>query len=271
MIFDGKRFAEELTRELSRRVKTLPRAPSLGVCMVGDNPVSKRYIGLKKKMAERAGVDVVVHHFPGDITPDELEKNIKETVAMYDGYIIQLPLPVQIDTSAMLDLIPIEKDADMLSSLSMRAYYADATDLLPPVIGVFAEIIKRHGVPVKGQRVVVVGYGKLVGKPAEHWFKKQGAYVTVIDQGDDLRSAAKDADIIALGAGSPGLLKLDMIKDGAVVLDAGTSEDSGALKGDADPLVAEKAALFTPVPGGIGPITVVMLLKNLLILSGYDR
>jgi len=237
--------------------------------MVGDNLVSKRYVGLKKKMAERAGIDVVVHHFPEDITPEELEKNIKETVALYDGYIIQLPLPVHIDTSAMLDLIPIEKDVDMLSSSSMRAYYADATNLLPPVIGVFAEILARHAIDVRGKQVVVVGYGKLVGKPAEHWFKKEGADVTVIDKGDDLLSAAKGADIIALGVGSPSLLKPDMIKEGVVILDAGTSEDGGALKGDADPACAEKASLFTPVPGGIGPMTVVMLLKNLLILSDH--
>ena len=266
MIFDGKQFSHELADELAERVKTFDRAPSLGVCMVGNNPVSKRYVGLKKRMAGRVGIGLEVHHYDESISTEELAKEISRTLALHDGYIVQLPLPSHIDTSHILNSIPAEKDVDMLSSHVMDSFYKNETELIPPVVGVFAEILQKNNVDVVGKKVVVVGYGRLVGKPAEHWFKKYGASVTVVDLGDSLEDAARDADIIALGAGAPGILRKEMVKDGVVVLDAGTSEDGGALKGDAEPSVADKASLFTPVPGGIGPVTVVVLFKNLVNL-----
>lgn len=271
MIFDGKQFAREIADELSHEVSTYDTTPSLGVCMVGNNPVSARYVGLKKRMASQVGVEVTVHSLEEDISTEELLSVLRETIPMHDGYIVQLPLPAHIDTSAILNAIPTEKDVDMLSSKTMESFYKNETDLLPPVVGVFAEIIQRNTIELLSKKVVVVGYGRLVGKPAEHWFKKQGADVTVVDLGDSLEDAARDADIIALGAGAPGILKASMVKEGVVVLDAGTSEDEGTLKGDADPAVSEKASLFTPVPGGIGPVTVVLLFKNLLTLYSHAR
>lgn len=266
MIFDGRKFAGELADTLAKRVSQFERTPSLGVGMIGNNPVSKRYVGLKKKMAERIGINLVVHQFEEEITTETLLKNIEQTIAQHDGYIVQLPLPPHIDTAQILNSIPQEKDVDMLSEVTMRSYYNNETELIPPVVGVFAEILQKENINVSDKKVVIVGYGRLVGRPAEHWFKKHGAKVTIVDLGDSLEDAAHDADIIALGAGAPGILKKEMVKEGVIVLDAGTSEDGGALKGDAEPSVAERAHLFTPVPGGIGPLTVVVLFKNLLHL-----
>lgn len=234
--------------------------------MVGNNPVSERYVALKKRAAERAGIAVTLYRFPHDASEEALAAGITDAVSLHDGYIIQLPLPAHINGARILDLVPRQKDVDMLSSASMDAFYRDATPLLPPVIGVFSEIITRWAIPVRGKRVAVVGRGRLVGAPAAHWFRRQGALVGIARRGEDIAATTAEADIIVLGAGSPGLLKPAMVKTGVVILDAGTSEDGGALKGDADPAVAEKSSLFTPVPGGIGPVTVVMLFKNLLTL-----
>lgn len=238
--------------------------------MVGEDPVSERYIALKKRIAKRAGIPVTLYRFQNDANEEALAAGIAETVSLHDGYIIQLPLPAHIDSTRVLDLVPRQKDVDMLSFASLDAFYRDATLLLPPVIGVFSEIIDRYAVPVRGKQVAVVGRGRLVGKPAAHWFKRQGAFVSVAHKGEDIAAATAQADIVVLGVGSPGLLKPAMVKRDVVILDAGTSEDGGALKGDADPAVAEKSSLFTPVPGGIGPVTVVMLFKNLITLYTHD-
>jgi len=138
---------------------------------------------------------------------------------------------------------------------------------LPPVVGAIKELSKRQHVVFAGAKVVVVGEGRLVGKPAALWAKKQGAQVKVIHRNTERpEEILKTADIIISGAGDPGIIKPEMIKEGVVIFDAGTSEEGGVLKGDANPACADKATLFTPVPGGIGPITVAVLLRNLVNL-----
>lgn len=266
MIFDGTHCSAEIALELKDTIKGLPEVPSLGVCMVGTNPVSARYVSLKKRIAEQIGVHIAVYRFQESIATEDLIQEISGTIQKHGGYIVQLPLPNHIDSTAVLNSIPQHKDVDMLSQQAMDLFYQNKTELLPPVVGAFAEIIKRYDIRIPNKKVVVVGYGKLVGKPAEHWFKKNGAKVVVVKRGDDLEESVRDADIVVLGAGVPFLLKAGMTKEGAVILDAGTSEDEGALRGDADPASAERASLFTPVPGGIGPMTVVILFKNLLEL-----
>jgi methylenetetrahydrofolate dehydrogenase (NADP+)/methenyltetrahydrofolate cyclohydrolase len=128
-------------------------------------------------------------------------------------------------------------------------------------------VLRTHDISCVRKRVTVVGQGRLVGKPAAALFEKRGAVVVRVAKGDDIGAATRDADIIVLGAGEPGLLKPEMIKDGVVILDAGTSESRGAVVGDADPACADKASLFTPVPGGIGPIAVVEIFANLFELA----
>jgi len=185
-----------------------------------------------------------------------------------------LPLPKQINIQYILDGIVPEKDPDMLSSKSVGLFSSGRSKLLPPVVAAIDHIFKNHGIEPKSKKVVVLGVGRLVGKPAAIWLINQGATVTAIDENtDDPTLYTINADIIISGVGIPHLIKQNMIKDGVVAIDCGTSVGSSdakserALRGDMDPSVVEKASLFTPVPGGVGPITVAMLFKNLVALA----
>jgi len=180
---------------------------------------------------------------------------------------VQLPLPKQVDTERVLSTISLKKDADVLSKEAMEKF-EDGDFLLPPIVGAIAEIIDRENIVIEGKHVVIVGKGRLVGAPSRAWFSKKGVQVDSLDRNtEDISVYTKEADIMVLGAGKPGIITPEIIKDGVVMFDAATSETKGLLKGDVDPACSEKASVFTPVPGGIGPITVAKLFENLLELS----
>jgi methylenetetrahydrofolate dehydrogenase (NADP+)/methenyltetrahydrofolate cyclohydrolase len=219
-------------------------------------------LALKRKKAFEVGIEVQVVQLPEMSTTEEVVSAIQRASMQTDGIIVQLPFPAQIDITAVLDGIPTALDVD--------AMHYDGTEdmILPPVVGAIKEIAKQHDVLFATQEVVVVGKGLLVGAPASIWCKKQGAKVVVVDKStEDIETYIKKADILILGAGKPGLIVPAMIKDGVCIFDAGTSGEGGVLKGDADIACANKASLFTPVPGGIGPITIAILLRNLIILA----
>lgn len=180
-----------------------------------------------------------------------------------DAVIVQLPLPESIDTSQVLDSIPLAQDADVLSrSAHERFESGDADALLPPVVGAVKEILERAHVEPTGKRAVVIGNGWLVGEPCAAWLHAKGAEVHVVTLESGDLSFLKEAEIIVSGAGSPGLIKPEHLTPGVVLIDAGTSESGGAIVGDADASCAEIASVFTPVPGGVGPIAVACLFKN---------
>ena len=197
--------------------------------------------------------------------------SVRRAASEADAVIVQLPLPVGVDTKSVCDAIPISKDTDVLSSAA-RAQF-EMMDLrnpsfLPPVVGAVAEIFKKYAVDPKGKRAVVIGAGWLVGDPCAKWLAQQGAKVEVVTvESGDLTASLRDADIIISGAGSPHLIKPDMLKQGVVLIDAGTSESDGTIAGDADPSCADKCSLFTPVPGGIGPVSVAKLFENAIMLA----
>jgi methylenetetrahydrofolate dehydrogenase (NADP+)/methenyltetrahydrofolate cyclohydrolase len=187
-----------------------------------------------------------------------------------DSIIVQLPLPAHIDTEAVLNAIPVELDADVLSAEARRRFEAGSPEaLLPPVVGAIKEILERSQVQVEGKRTVVLGQGWLVGEPAALWLGQQGAQVEVVDRADSLESL-KDAEIIISGAGSPRLITPERVSSGVVIIDAGTSESNGAIVGDATPECADIASVFTPVPGGVGPVAVACLFQNAALLTGLQ-
>lgn len=256
MIVDGVGIATTLQKELAREAQG--KGLSLAVILVGDDPASKKFIERKKKFGEAAGVSVEVFSFPADSDENLVRAEIIRLAEdpSIDGIIIQLPLPERYDTSALLNLIPQGKDVDALSAHPR---------VLSPVVGAIKEILARHGVSLRGAHVVVVGQGALVGKPVAVWALTEGGEVKSVDkETEDIARYTREADILITGAGVPGLITPGMVKDGAILIDAGTSESQGKLVGDIDPLCADKAALFTPVPGGVGPITVAMLFSNLM-------
>lgn len=269
MIVDGKALAHEIALELHAEKAALGYPVTLRVVRVGDDPVTTKYLNRKRAIAESIGIQFSLTELPEKVTEDALIAVIRGMVndPTTMGVLVQLPLPQGIDTANVLSFIPKQKDPDILSAES-RGDFVSGTGLPPPVIGAMQEILSRYDISISGKRAVVVGEGNLVGKPARAWLENARAKVAVVneltkDPGEVLRAA----EIVVCGAGVPGLVKPEMLTDGAVVLDAGTTDVSGSLKGDADPACAEKCSIFTPVPGGIGPLTIVMIYKNLLLLA----
>ncbi len=269
MIIDGKKTAMSLKKTLQKKISILANAPTLVVFVVGDNLSTKKFIALKKVFAEEVGVSISIKKYKSnDVSTQQLVDGIKNSLTEYDGVIVQFPLPPNIDKDIVRNTVPVRCDVDVISDEAILLFKSRASKVLPPVVGAIEEILKEQKILIKGKKVVVVGDGSLVGRPSAQWARQQGALVDVVEEKtSDMTSRTKEADVLILGAGVPFLIKPDMVKEGVIIFDAGTSELRGKLKGDADPACSSKASLFTPVPGGIGPITVAIIFKNLLILS----
>jgi methylenetetrahydrofolate dehydrogenase (NADP+)/methenyltetrahydrofolate cyclohydrolase len=179
-----------------------------------------------------------------------------------DAVIVQLPLPAEFDAQKILDAIPLEKDADVLSSQAYARFEAGG-GLVPPVAGAVMKILTHAGVSVAGKKAVVIGEGRLVGKPVAVALARAGAAVAKVSTSTQSKDELyRDADIIVAGAGVAHLVTPDLVKEGVVLIDAGTSESNGSIAGDLDPACAAKASVFTPVPGGVGPVAVAILFRN---------
>lgn len=243
MLVDGKKIAEEILQGLERE-RGLYGALTLGVVMNEGDAASDSFVKIKTRVALRLGVEIV------RCAPDEMPKALQ-----CDGIIVQLPLP---NGEALIAQLPGEKDVDALGpDPQVRA----------PVAGAVAEILMRSDITAEGKRAVVLGAGRLVGAPVADLLRDRGAEVSTITQTHGSLEELKDADIVVLGAGEPGLVRPEMLKKGVVLIDAGTSEQGGKLAGDADPACAQVAGVFTPVPGGVGPVAVAMIFKNLFALA----
>jgi len=263
MLIDGKKIAEEIKEELKSQIKKSGKKLKLAIVQVGENDVSKKFIERKIKFAEEIGVATKLYNLPVEILTEELREKISEICCeKNNGVILQLPLPEHIDTQRALDSILASKDVDVLSS--------NKNKILPPLVGVIKTIFEKYGIDPVGKNIIVIGRGILVGKPIANWLISEGATVSVLNsKTPNPNDYTLMADIIISGAGKPGLIKPDMVKGGVIAIDAATSIKEGKLAGDFDPAVADKASLFTPVPGGVGPLTVAMLFKNLVELNKY--
>ncbi len=251
MIIDGKKIAESVYAQL-------PRKPlKLGILVGENNPVIDSFVKIKGRAAERLEIELVRSELSDAASTEDAIGAVQLLAQQTDGLIVQLPLPKRLDVEKILAAIPPEKDVDGISA---------APRVRPPVAEAVREILEQTGTQVHSMRAVVVGAGRLVGKPSAQLLRDLGADVTVLTHGDSL-DILKDADIIVLGAGEGGIVTPDMLKEGVVLIDAGTSEQGGKVQGDADPACVEKAAVFTPVPGGVGPIAVAMIFKNLFELA----
>lgn len=266
MNVDGKKIKDKILEELKSEVGS--RELRLVGILVGDHPGSKKFMELKEKAAKEIGIDFRLYEFPGDISTnklrDELNNIAKQGVT--HGIVVQLPLPEQINTQYILNTIPQEKDVDVLSTKAQGAFFVGKSKILPPAVEALKIVLEEHDVDIKGKDIAVFGYGVLIGKPIANWLAAQGASVFVINEfTKHPKEISGEADIIISGVGEAGLIKEDMIKDGAIVIDFGYSKDG---KGDVDfDSVSKKASLITPVPGGMGPIVVAAVLKNLISLN----
>ncbi len=266
MIIDGRAIAADILASTRTSIAPLGRELVVRAVVMDPTGATESYLRIKSARAADAGMRLEVVHMPAIATTEEVMTAVKAPGA--DSVIVQLPLPDTVTTSLILDEIPLLKDADVLSAAAYEAFvYRTENALLPPVAAAIQEVLMRSSVDPKGKRVVVLGSGRLVGQPASVWLEEMGADIAILTKDSDSLAALGSADILILGAGSPHLVKPDMIKEGVVIIDAGTSESNGAIVGDADPACAGKASVFTPVPGGMGPIAVACLFQNAAALA----
>lgn len=264
MIFNGRAFSRERLRHL-QEVRKEHGPLSLGVVVASADPVTSSYITIKERNAAALDIPVVRYTLSTSATQSEAEAAVDQA-ATHTGMIIQLPLPSDLNADALIARMPLAKDVDVISPDAFSRFSVGNHVVMPPVASAINEIIDAHAIQVEGKRAVVVGKGRLVGLPAYHLLKMRGASVTALGANDSLE-VLRDADLLVLGAGSPHLVTPEMVREGVVVFDAGTSESGGVVVGDAAPSVAEKASFFTPVPGGIGPVAVVEIFANLFTLA----
>lgn len=271
-IVEGKKIAHEIQRTLKEEVSQRSETPSFHIVYVGSDQVIENYLSYKKKFAENIGVETVIHRFADTIAQDELSREIMRVVDLHQPMIVQLPLPKHLDTESVLNLIPPHLDVDVLSSEARLLYARGKNPLVPPVVGSILEVFDYYDVSLEGKNIAVIGEGMLVGGAMSLWLDAQGYEYDVVTHetpGELKKTILKNADIIVSGAGVPGLITAPEVKEGVVVIDAGTSESGSRIVGDFDEEVQEKSTLFTPVPGGIGPITIAVLYRNVLTNTVY--
>ncbi len=269
MIIDSKLIVRELEAKL--KSKTLERDPrlTLGIIVTHETPASHQYANIKQAFGKKIGVKVDFLKLASyEQENTKLLELIMHSTRKYDGIILQLPLPPHFFLENVLNIFPFTHDVDLIGNTGYQQYKERNLPLLPPVVGAFSEILKRSDVKLTGKNVVIFGEGRLVGGPSVVWATRLGATVTVITkETTNVTDLTMQADIIILGTGTPGLLKPDMIQEGVMILDAGSGQVDGVVQGDADPACAEKSSLFTPTPGGVGPITVAKMFENLVVLN----
>jgi methylenetetrahydrofolate dehydrogenase (NADP+)/methenyltetrahydrofolate cyclohydrolase len=271
-ILDGKATAAAIRAELVERVSTLAAAghrPGLGTVLVGDDPGSRWYVNAKHKDCAEVGIASIQRELPATATQDDVLEVVAELNAdpACDAYIVQLPLPRQIDEAAVLEAIDPAKDADGLHPVNLGRLVLNVPALLPCTPTGIVELLRRYDVPIAGAEVVVIGRGITVGRPLGLLLTRrtENATVTLCHTGTrDLAAHVRRADIVVAAAGVPGIVTADMVRPGAAVLDVGVSRVEGKLVGDVALDVPEVAGFVAPNPGGVGPMTRAMLLVNVV-------
>jgi len=272
-ILDGKALSQKIEKKVIEEVIQLKTqtgsTPGLAVILVGQDPASQAYVIMKKKACDRAGFYSVSHEMPEDISQEAIENTITmmNKNPNIDGILVQLPLPPQIDTTKILELVDPSKDVDGFHPYNVGRLVTNLDGFVPCTpLGVM-ELLAEYEIDVKGKNCVVVGASNIVGKPMASLLLNADATVEICHIfTDNLKRHTLNADIILVGVGVINLIKEDMIKDGAILIDIGINRtESGKLVGDVDfANVSKKCSYITPVPGGVGPMTIAMLLSNTL-------
>ena len=255
----------ELKKEISDKKLSL----KLAAILVGDDPEFKKFVDLKGGAAEKIGVTFTIYKFSSDVKEDELRKDIQEILKWSDGVLVELPLPKHIDQQTILNEIPVGQDVDVLSDEAQKLFYENKSKINPPAVEALKIVLEKHNISLKGKKIAVFGQGILIGKPISHWLEQQGAEVFRIrSKTENPEKLSIKADIIVAGVGNPGLITDEMVREGAVVIDFGYGKKDGKMVGDVDfDSVSAKTSLITPVPGGMGPILITAVLKNLVKLK----
>ena len=272
-LIDGKSLASKIQENVAKEVEKLKQekniVPGLAVILIGDDPASHAYVKMKAKACEKVGFYSITHNMPDTISQDEIIATIEmmNNNPRIDGILVQLPLPKHIDTDKILEVIDPQKDVDGFHPYNVGRLVTGLDGFVACTpLGVM-KMFETYDIELQGKNVCVVGASNIVGKPMASLLLNANATVTITHiYTKNLKEHTLAADIVVVGVGVPGLIKEDMVKEGAVVIDIGINRiEDGSLVGDVDfPAVSKKCSFITPVPGGVGPMTITMLLENTL-------
>lgn len=275
-VLAGPPAAQALLDDARERAAKLPRRPELHVIRLGEDPASVSYVSLKEQKALEVGLGSTVHALPAATTQAELLALIERLNAdsTVSGLLVQLPLPAAIDSERILNAISPDKDVDGFHPVNVGRLWTGAPALPPCTPAGVVRMLDHYGLPIAGQRVVIVGRSNIVGKPLAALLLARDATVTIAhSRTPNLAAVTRQADIVVAAVGRPHLITAEMIREGAVVIDVGvnrvgqTKSGKAKLAGDVHPGVAEVAAALTPVPGGVGPMTVAHLIMNTVLAA----
>ncbi|EZU28820.1 TPA: bifunctional methylenetetrahydrofolate dehydrogenase/methenyltetrahydrofolate cyclohydrolase FolD [Staphylococcus aureus] len=278
-ILDGKQIAKDYRQGLQDQVEALKEkgfTPKLSVILVGNDGASQSYVRSKKKAAEKIGMISEIVHLEETATEEEVlnELNRLNNDDSVSGILVQVPLPKQVSEQKILEAINPEKDVDGFHPINIGKLYIDEQTFVPCTPLGIMEILKHADIDLEGKNTVVIGRSHIVGQPVSKLLLQKNASVTILhSRSKDMASYLKDADVIVSAVGKPGLVTKDVVKEGAVIIDVGnTPDENGKLKGDVDyDAVKEIAGAITPVPGGVGPLTITMVLNNTLLAEKMRR
>jgi methylenetetrahydrofolate dehydrogenase (NADP+) / methenyltetrahydrofolate cyclohydrolase len=274
-LIDGKALGAKVREEVTAAVAELGHV-GLATVLVGDDPASHIYIDLKQKAARQAGMEPRDLELPADTSEDELLAAIAEINAddAIDGLLVQLPLPDHLDENRVIEAIAPEKDVDGIHPVNAGRLYLGRPKLVPGTPLGIMRMLDEYEIPLEGARAVVVGRSAIVGKPIAHLLLQRNATVTIChSRTQDLQRHTLDADVLVAAVGRTHLISADMVKAGATVIDVGMNRVEGSRKvlGDVDPDAMERTAYMTPVPGGVGPMTIAMVLQNTVTAARLRR
>ncbi|HFQ1617159.1 bifunctional methylenetetrahydrofolate dehydrogenase/methenyltetrahydrofolate cyclohydrolase FolD [Staphylococcus aureus] len=278
-ILDGKQIAKDYRQGLQDQVEALKEkgfTPKLSVILVGNDGASQSYVRSKKKAAEKIGMISEIVHLEETATEEEVlnELNRLNNDDSVSGILVQVPLPKQVSEQKILEAINPEKDVDGFHPINIGKLYIDEQTFVPCTPLGIMEILKHADIDLEGKNAVVIGRSHIVGQPVSKLLLQKNASVTILhSRSKDMASYLKDADVIVSAVGKPGLVTKDVVKEEAVIIDVGnTPDENGKLKGDVDyDAVKEIAGAITPVPGGVGPLTITMVLNNTLLAEKMRR
>ncbi|HCX9379243.1 TPA: bifunctional methylenetetrahydrofolate dehydrogenase/methenyltetrahydrofolate cyclohydrolase FolD [Staphylococcus aureus] len=278
-ILDGKQIAKDYRQGLQNQVEALKEkgfTPKLSVILVGNDGASQSYVRSKKKAAEKIGMISEIVHLEETATEEEVlnELNRLNNDDSVSGILVQVPLPKQVSEQKILEATNPDKDVDGFHPINIGKLYIDEQTFVPCTPLGIMEILKHADIDLEGKNAVVIGRSHIVGQPVSKLLLQKNASVTILhSRSKDMASYLKDADVIVSAVGKPGLVTKDVVKEGAVIIDVGnTPDENGKLKGDVDyDAVKEIAGAITPVPGGVGPLTITMVLNNTLLAEKMRR
>jgi methylenetetrahydrofolate dehydrogenase (NADP+)/methenyltetrahydrofolate cyclohydrolase len=271
---DGKALALKVRAEVAEDVRAYGGPVCLATILVGDDPASHVYVGSKHKASHEAGIDSRDHRFPDATSEGEILELIAELNAddAVDGILVQLPLPAHMDEPTVLRAVDPAKDVDGFHPSNAGLLFLGEPFLVPATPSGVMVMLAEHGVELKGKEAVVIGRSEIVGKPMAMLLLAEHATVTIChSRTANLAEHTRRADILVAAVGRPGLVTPDMVKPGATVIDVGVNRTEAGLVGDVDAAVFDVAGLMTPVPGGVGPMTIAMLLRNTLTAAQHRR